>query len=100
MLYKKAKWKSNFFRGLLRRLLISWKTINVFLDAQASLVPTHVSQSLLVKLTPSDFHCLSVSGPLQSVRTSRDVICFLKAMTKSFPPVQKNTYLPPWRLMT
>ena len=32
----------------------------------------------------SDFHCVVVSRPLQSVRRPRFVICFLKAMTNSF----------------
>ena len=39
--------------------------------------------------TCSDFHSVGVSGPLQSVHRSWDVIYFLKGMNKTFSPDQK-----------
>ena len=44
------------------------------------------SSPTLSSVTLPHFHCVSVSGPLQSARRPRDVIYFMKAMTNSWFP--------------
>ena len=44
----------------------------------------------------SDFYCVGVSGPLQSVRRRHSVICFLKSMTNSFHSTKQCFFSNPW----
>ena len=72
---------------------------NNFLDV--CLAPTPVRRSVTDVMTLSDVHSVFVSGLLQSVQRPRDVICFLKVMTKRFLisdfPVINNIFLAPPR---
>ena len=58
------------------------ENLKSFSDASASLAP---SRSIVWSVTLSDFHCVGVSGALQSIRRPRDIIYFpTAAMTNSF----------------
>ena len=45
------------------------------------IVLTHLDLLIRLSVTLSDFYCVGVSGALQSIRASQDVMYFMKTLT-------------------
>ena len=62
-----------------------WMSTVYHLFINVSISRTYSDELVGPLVTLSDFHCVSVSGSSPSIRRLRDMIYFLKAMTKPRP---------------